>query len=150
MKKIYLIITVLLTIIILSGCGHFGEGDPVGITGGGNGGYGENSNTLEPINLNSVLILGEWKRISSSYRYYIWSFEPNGVFKETEYYYGDVYDIDNGTYEIINNQNTYDQLKIEYDNGYINYYYFEIRDNILYLYYNEGGDIYRIYERVVD
>lgn len=150
MKKNYLILTVLFTILILSGCGHFGEGDPVGITGGGNGGYGENNNTLEPININSVKIFGEWKRISSSYRYYIWSFEPNGVFKETEYYYDDVYDIDNGTYEIINNYNRYDQLRIEYDYGSTYTFYYEISDNILYLFYDNGGDIYRIYEKVVD
>ena len=146
MKKNYLIMTVLFTILILTGCGHFGEGDPIGVTGGGNSGYGEDSNSMEPINLNSALILGEWKRTYSSDNYYVWSFEPNGDFKQTDYEYGNINEM-HGTYEIIKNQTTFDQLRIDFDNGNFYLYYFKIENNILYLLYSDGS-IRRVLEKL--
>jgi hypothetical protein len=101
-------ITCLLFSFVLVGCAQWGGDNPVGITGGGDDGYGQNSalNLPQPSDGTTNDLVGSWRYNVNQSTYMIWTFSINGNLTAT-YYYNDNYYSSYGTYSTSGNSITY-------------------------------------------
>lgn len=101
MKKfIILFSTVLLILLIFTGCSNWGGNNPVGVTGGSEQGYGQGTGAGENIN---ILLIGTWRHDYYSNHYEIITLSSNGTWDYKEYYYDILNEHEFGAFSVSGN-----------------------------------------------
>ena len=119
----YLIIIIIFS-GLLAGCGMSDANNPIGVLGGGNGGYGEGGGNSTTQNS----IIGKWRSDMESNMYMIFEFKNNNVFIYSVYQNGVLEMQDTGTYSISGSYLTLNIMSSSY------VYSFSIDGDMLYIY----------------
>ena len=128
----------LLFAFMLMGCAHWGGDSPLGITGGSDGGYGENSdlNLPNPSNGVDTELLGNWRYNETQNTYSLFTFNSNGTFSFEAYYREtSIYGF-SGDYSTAG-----DELTLNYNSQSVTISY-SIHGNRLTLYFEEDTQTY--------
>ena len=123
-------------LVLFSGCGQFSGHDPVGVTGGNESGYGTARSMDAEVDGNGggqidANLVGTW--IYDDYDMEeIWTFNSNGTFVYSYYWYGELEMYENGTYSATGSQLTIDGDTVTYS----------INGNMLTMYWNGYSTTY--------
>ena len=87
-RYILYLFTPALLFLMMIGCAQWGGDNPMGITGGGEEGYGKNNDLNLPSASGGIDrdLVGTWRTTGGQYHSYLFTFNADGTFIMEEYY----------------------------------------------------------------